>query len=113
MWPVVVVVPGELVKHCDRVSFVVDQHLVGALRSDAAHESLGVAVRQSGGVSVQPGSAAGCSGRWCCRRTNRMIARQITTIGGAELLVCGVQQGGVVGFGEATPFTLAAAVGPE
>ena len=32
---------------------------------------------------------------------------------GVELLMRGVQQGGVVGFGEAAPFALAAAVGSE
>ena len=44
VWAVVVVVPGELIKHRDGVAFVVDEHSVGAFGSDAAHESFGVAV---------------------------------------------------------------------
>jgi hypothetical protein len=44
VWSVVVVVPGELVKHCDGVAFVVDEHPVGAFRSDAANESFGITV---------------------------------------------------------------------
>jgi hypothetical protein len=44
VWAVVVVVPGELIKHRDGVAFVVDEHSVGAFRSDAADESFGVTV---------------------------------------------------------------------
>jgi hypothetical protein len=42
---VIVEVPGELVQDRDGVAFVVDQHPVGALRSDTAYEPLGVTVR--------------------------------------------------------------------
>jgi hypothetical protein len=42
---VIIEVSGELVQHGHGVSFVVDQHPVGALRSDTAHEPLRVAVR--------------------------------------------------------------------
>jgi len=41
---VIVVVSYELFEHCDGMPFVVDQHLVGALRSDAAHEPFCVTV---------------------------------------------------------------------
>jgi hypothetical protein len=44
VWAVVIEMSGELVDHRDGVVFVVDEHSVGALGSDAAHESLGVAV---------------------------------------------------------------------
>jgi hypothetical protein len=45
MWPVVVEMSKVLVEHCAGVALVVDQNPVGALCLDAAHESLGVAVR--------------------------------------------------------------------
>ena len=44
VWAVIVEVSGELVHDRDCVTFVVDQHAVGALRSDTAHEPLGVTV---------------------------------------------------------------------
>ena len=44
MWAMIVVMPGERVKHRDGVAFVVDQHPVGAFRSHAADESFGVTV---------------------------------------------------------------------
>jgi anti-sigma B factor antagonist len=40
VWPVVVEMPGVLSEDGGGMPFVVDQHLVGALRADAAHESL-------------------------------------------------------------------------
>ena len=45
VWAMIVEVPGELVQDRDCVPFVVDQYLVGALRSDTAHEPLGATVR--------------------------------------------------------------------
>jgi hypothetical protein len=44
VWAVVVVVPGELIKHRDGVALVVDDHSVGAFRSDGPYESFGVTV---------------------------------------------------------------------
>ena len=42
---VIIEMSGELVKHGHGVTFVVDQHPVGTLRSDTAHEPLRVTVR--------------------------------------------------------------------
>lgn len=45
MRAVIIEMPSELVQDRDCVVFVVDQHPVGALRSDTAHEPLRVTVR--------------------------------------------------------------------
>jgi hypothetical protein len=44
VWAVVVIVSGELVEYCDGVAFVVDEHPVGAFRSHAPDEPLGITV---------------------------------------------------------------------
>jgi hypothetical protein len=45
VWTVIIEMPGVLTEDRDSMAFLVDQHLVGALRSDTAYEPLHITVR--------------------------------------------------------------------
>lgn len=80
----IVEVPGEFVKDRDGVAFVVDQHPVGAFRSDAAYKPLGVTV----GWPRNSASAAKPSTATCDRKRRRChrLSRARSDRGNRELL---------------------------